>query len=63
MDHEVTVPASSAGSVLRAPALRGMHSGSHIDATTNWIKPILAGHRCRPAPSVWFVCCEMGNSG
>ena len=30
MDHEVTVPASSAGSVLRAPALRGMPGHDEI---------------------------------
>ena len=36
MNHEVTVPASSAGSVLRAPALRGMprHEEVRSDQTT-----------------------------
>ena len=36
MDHEVSVPASSAGSVLRAPALRGVprHEEVRSDQTT-----------------------------
>ena len=50
MDHEVTVPASSAGSVLRAPALRGMprHEEVRSDQTTTGADQALDERRGDP---------------
>ena len=50
MAHEVTVPASSAGSVLRAPALRGMprHEEVRSDQTTTGADQALDERRGDP---------------